>query len=157
MLPHTKLPCHWTVPTAVHSFQHTHIEDTDVTIWDSPTNCQSMVKVNTYACNCHWLNSYQSAILHAAFIVSATKLHTLQSQWVFNAQSTVSVISGRNTIHLITSKGLSFTQLDILQSLFGEMKQNEPERHKLGQMPWQQTKHVMQGYIPTPGLKRWNL
>ena len=54
---------------------------------------------------------------------------------VGNAQSTVSVKSGRNIIHLITSESLFFffTVPDISQPSFGEiimekMKQNEPKK-----------------------------
>ena len=54
---------------------------------------------------------------------------------VFNAQSTISVISRRNKITLITSQS-DFTVPDIPQSLLGEvweqMKQNEPGKQKLG-------------------------
>ena len=52
----------------------------------------------------------------------------------FNAQSTVSIITGRNTINLINKSKSPHTVPDMLQSLFGKvlenMKYNEPGRQK---------------------------
>ena len=63
-----------------------------------------------------------------------THTEKVNKKLFFNAQSTVSVITGRNTIHLITSQSL-FTVPDISQYLFAEdlekTKQNEPGMQKL--------------------------
>ena len=48
-----------------------------------------------------------------------TPLKVGVGNWVLNAQSTVSVVSGRNTIHQTTSQS-NFTVPDTSQSLYGE-------------------------------------